>query len=82
MAEYAINGLHTFSFGRGKEGAMLGSEGEEDEVERHSIPSRGGDRRAWRHAGVRSRGGGSSSFSGKKKVKAAFDSLRFLKREA
>jgi hypothetical protein len=79
--ECAINGLHTFGFGRGKEGATPGSEGEEDEVERHSIPSRGGDRRAWRHAGVRSRGGGGGSCAGKKKAKAAFDSLRFLKRE-
>jgi hypothetical protein len=61
---------------------MPGSEGEEDEVEQHSISSRGGDWRAWRHADVRSRGGGGGSCSGKKKkAKAAFDSLRFLKRE-
>jgi hypothetical protein len=81
VAECAINGLHTFGFGRGNEGVTPGSEGEEDEVEWHSIPSRGGDRRAWRHAGVRSRGGGGGSCSGKKKAKAAFDSLHFLKRE-
>jgi hypothetical protein len=31
------------------------------------------------HAGVRSRGGGGCSCSGKKKAKATFDSLRFLK---
>jgi hypothetical protein len=45
--ECTINGLQIFGFGRGKEGATLGSEGEEEEVERHLIPCRGGDRRAW-----------------------------------
>jgi hypothetical protein len=33
------------------------------------------------HAGVRSRGSGGCNCSGKKKVKAAFGSVRFLKRE-
>jgi hypothetical protein len=45
--ECAINGHQTFSFGRGKEGATLDSKGEEEEVERHSIPCRGGDQRVW-----------------------------------
>jgi hypothetical protein len=42
VVECAINGLQTFGFGREKEGAMLGLEGEEEEVKRHSIPCRGG----------------------------------------
>jgi hypothetical protein len=40
VVECAING-------RGKEGATPGLEGEVEEVERHSIPCRGGDQRAW-----------------------------------
>jgi hypothetical protein len=46
VVECTINGLHTFGFGRGKEGATPGLEREEDEVERHLISCRGGDWRA------------------------------------
>jgi hypothetical protein len=51
VVECAINGLQTFGFGRGKEGATPGLEGEE-EVERHLIPCRGGDQRAWGRGGA------------------------------
>jgi hypothetical protein len=47
--ECAINGLQTFGFGRGKEGATPGSEGEEEEVEHGGAAERRRSVARWWH---------------------------------